>query len=117
MRGFVALVALAIPLGACATWNRTPVITADAEKAWPAYSDCIAASLQSRAATLNATVSTQRLDGMAVVGLVDAGGTQTNIHVMATSPQTSHATAVMSIISDAYHRSNIEDVVYGCTTA
>jgi hypothetical protein len=119
MRGFVALVALAIPLGACATWNRTPVITADAQKDWPDYADCIAASLQTREATLNATVSTQKLTDqeIAVVGLVDAGGTQTNIRVVATGQSQSHATAVMSIISEAYHRDAIEEVVYGCRTA
>jgi len=119
MRRIAALVALAIPLGACATWNRTPVITADAPKDWPAYADCIAASLQTRETTLNATVSTQKLadQSMAVIGFADAGGVQTNIRVVATGPQSSHATAVMSIIGEAYQRDDIEEVVYGCTTA
>ena len=119
MRGLVALVALTVPLAGCATWNRTPVITADAQKDWPVYADCIAASLQSRGAGMNASVSTQKLgdSSLAVVNFADAGGSQTNIRVVATGQGTSHATAVMSIVSEAYHRADIEDVMYGCTTA
>lgn len=119
MRGLVALVALTVPLAGCATWNPAPTFTADAQKDWPSYAGCIASSLETRAASMNATVWMQRLDdqSMAVVGLADAGGTQTNIRVVATGPQSSHATTVMSIISEAYHRGEIEDVVYGCRTA
>lgn len=119
MRSFAALTVLAIPLAGCATWNNTPVVTADAAKEWPAYADCIAASLQTRQDTLNGTVTVQKLNDQstAVVGLVDAGGTQTNIRVTSTGPQASHATAVMSIYSESYHRDDIEDVVYGCRTA
>jgi hypothetical protein len=119
MRGYAALTALALCLAGCASWNLAPVVTADAQKDWRDYAGCIATSLRAREAALNATVSLQKLEdqSMAVVGLADAGGTQTNIRVIASGPQASHATAVMSIISEAYHRRDIEDVVQGCTTA
>lgn len=103
-------------LTGCVSWQQTPVVTADAQKTWPAYSDCIAGSLKARQDGLNGSVWVKSVpeQSMALIGVADAQGTETNIRVVATSPQSSHATAILGVRGEREHRDAAEEILYGC---
>ncbi|MCC6920886.1 MAG: hypothetical protein IT548_16935 [Alphaproteobacteria bacterium] len=116
MRRAILPVLMLTSLTGCVSWQQTPVITADANKAWPAYSDCIAASLKARQDSLNGSIWVESVpeQSMAMIGIADAQGTETNIRVVATSPQSSQATAILGVRGEREHRSAAEDILYGC---
>ena len=116
MRRAILPLLMLTSLAGCVSWQQTPVVEADAPRAWSAYSDCIAGSLKAREANLNGSVWVEAVaeQSMAMIGIKDAQGTETNIRVVATSPQSSHATAILGVRGEREHRGAAEDILYGC---